>query len=159
MTGHLSPIASAKRFAWLPRSDRRLVVEAGVWLVGVACGLQLLRFSALRALVDRLSRPTRACDVTAEDRARLATQVSWAITAAARLPFLRTCLVRAMGAELMLRRRGIDARFQVGAKRPRAGRPLEAHAWIELDGQTIVGHLPNHAEYFVLSPPERGQHA
>jgi len=56
----------------------------------------------------------------------------------------------------MLRRRGIDARFHVGAKRPQPGEPLEAHAWVELDGHTIVGYLPNLSEYFALSLQERG---
>lgn len=150
--GPLSTIASMRRFASLPRSDQRLVLEAAIWLVGVACGLRVLPFSVLRNRLDRLAGPRDASGLPLEDRARLASRVNWAITAAARLKRLRTCLVRALSAEVMLRRRGIDARFHVGAKRPRPGKPLEAHAWLELDGQTIVGHLPNHTEYFVLSP-------
>lgn len=154
--GASSTIASVRRFASLPRSDQRLVLEAAIWLVGVAFGLQMLRFSVLRNRLDRLAGPRVASGHAREARARLASRVSWAITAAARLPLLRPCLVRALSAEVMLRRRGIDARFHVGAKRPRGGESLEAHAWLELDGQTIVGHLPNHTEYFVLSPQGRG---
>lgn len=157
--GPLSTIASAKRFASLPRSDQRLVLEAAIWLVSIACGLRILPYPALRNLLDRLAHPRRTSGVPLGDHASVAARVSWAITAAARVPFLRTCLVQAMSAEVMLRRRSVDARFQVGAKRPQAGEPLEAHAWIELDGQTVVGHLPNHAEYFALSHHGRGGRA
>jgi hypothetical protein len=60
-------------------------------------------------------------------------------------------LIEALAAEAMLRRRGFDARFMLGVSRP-TDRGLGAHAWIELDGEVIVGSLDTLASYAVLQP-------
>jgi hypothetical protein len=71
VTGYSSSIASVKRFAALPRSDQRLVLEATLWLVDVACGLRILPFAALRTLLDRLSRSGHTSGVLVSDRTNL----------------------------------------------------------------------------------------
>lgn len=54
---------------------------------------------------------------------------------AAHLPWRTTCLVRAIGGALLLRRRGIAATIRFGVSR--AGGELSAHAWL-LVGDTII---------------------
>lgn len=71
---------------------------------------------------------------------RLARQVEWA---AHRLPFAAQCLPQAMALSWLLRRRGIRHAL-VFAVRPADLRaaPDPLHAWIEIDGVTILGELP-----------------
>jgi len=70
---------------------------------------------------------------------RLAADVDWA---AKRLPFPTACLPRAMALSWMLRRKRIEHSV-VFAVRPADSREsAEApHAWVEIDGQKILGDL------------------
>jgi hypothetical protein len=54
----------------------------------------------------------------------------------------------------MLRRRGHDARLQIGVVRP-TGAELNAHAWVELDGEVLVGRLESLPSYAVLAARTR----
>jgi len=45
------------------------------------------------------------------------------------------CLPRSLALQLLLRRRGIDARLRIGARR--VDSRLDGHAWIEVDGLPI----------------------
>lgn len=47
------------------------------------------------------------------------------------------CLPRALAAQTMLRRRGIASRLCLGVARE--GGALRAHAWVEVEGRTMVG--------------------
>jgi hypothetical protein len=75
-----------------------------------------------------------------EKAGQLAAHVEWA---AARLPFSTKCLPRAMALSWMLRRKGVGHEM-VFAARPAQLRGLAGtlHAWIEVDGQKIIGDLP-----------------
>ena len=70
---------------------------------------------------------------------QLAADVEWA---AKRLPFPTKCLPRAMALSWMLRRKRIEHSV-VFAVRPADSREsAEAlHAWVEIDGQKILGNL------------------
>ena len=63
--------------------------------------------------------------------------------AAARLPFARKCLPRAMALSMLLRRRGIAHRL-VFAVRPRAHAASgdRLHAWVEQAGTLLIGDEP-----------------
>lgn len=71
---------------------------------------------------------------------RLAAHVEWA---AVRLPSSTMCLPQAMALSWLLRRNGIGHQVVVAA-RPAHLRDSEdaLHAWVEVDGQKIMGDLP-----------------
>ena len=50
-------------------------------------------------------------------------------------PFRTKCLPRAVVLWALLQRHGFDAEVQLGVRQ--AGRGLEAHAWVELDGVSL----------------------
>lgn len=58
-------------------------------------------------------------------------------------PFPRAlpCLPRALATQLLLRRRGGGASLCFGVARDGDG-PLTAHAWVELDGEILIGAVP-----------------
>ncbi len=68
-----------------------------------------------------------------------------------RLPFGTTCLVDALAADAMLRRRGIDCTVRFGVRAPRGSGRLEAHAWLEHDGEAVLGRLEDRAGYAPLA--------
>jgi hypothetical protein len=76
----------------------------------------------------------------ASDARRLADDVEWA---ARRLPFATKCLPRAMALSWKLRRQLIGHAVVI-AVRPSQLRhaPDALHAWVEMNGQVILGYLP-----------------
>jgi len=114
-----------------------------LYLVAVAAVVQLAVGTALRLVpvrtVWRLIAKSRTLArwIAKAPEARIA----WAIEAAGRrLPWISTCLVRALAAELFLGN-SRNGHIRIGVRRSAAG-TLESHAWFERDGRTIVGGSP-----------------
>lgn len=57
------------------------------------------------------------------------------------------CLPRALTVQRMLRRRGTSCRVRLGVAAAGAAAPtgpgIRAHAWVERDGQVLIGALPD----------------
>jgi hypothetical protein len=147
-------IALYRRFASLDRRDRRLVVEAASVMALVWTGLRLLRFPALRRLLDRYAS-TRTRLRAGEPSLTTIGNVRWAITAvAARFP-TATCLVQALAADAILRRRGLAPELHIGVRsRDNRARPIEAHAWVECDGSVAIGSIENLSDFTQLRAGE-----
>ena len=140
-----SLIDALRRFA--RSGDRRLIVEAAVVLLLVRVALWTLPYATLRRLLDSIDAGDN------ESSRELVSRVARAVTAVAgRLPF-GTCLVQALAAQAMLRRRGCDSVVRFGVRDIAGGATtIETHAWLEHDGAVIVGRIDNLPEYGVLSP-------
>jgi hypothetical protein len=137
-------------------ADRRLLCEAAVRLAFVRIGLYAVGFAVLRRWLG-LRQP--AADTTqpsdsASGPAEVAGRVAWAVQAAARRIPGATCLVQALVAEAMLRRRGYEPALHFGVRQRPDRRSIDAHAWIELNGAVVVGAVANLGDYAVLSGPE-----
>jgi hypothetical protein len=129
-------IQPCRKFLALDRTQRGLVIEAaGLMLAGWA-GLRLVRFVTLRRILDRVVALTSAGHLPpAED---IVPRVRRAVNAVgARCP-AATCLVQALAADVMLRRRRVSTSLRFGVRfGGTAGDPLEGHAWVECAGATI----------------------
>jgi hypothetical protein len=80
--------------------------------------------------------------------ANLSLRVSRGIQAAAnRLPWHTSCLIRAVAAKWMLRRRGVPSTLYLGARSSGSG--LAAHAWLRTGPSIVTGG----AEESTLYPP------
>jgi hypothetical protein len=144
-------IALFRRFKSLGRSDRRLVLEAASMMALVWIGLRLLRLPTLRRILDRYAEPPAS---TGPGEPQSSGPVRWAISAvAARFP-PATCLVQALAADAILRRRGFASALRFGV-RVRGSRavPVEAHAWVECGGAVVTGGIPDLSEFKVLNTP------
>jgi hypothetical protein len=129
-------IQSYRRFLALDRTQRGLVIEAaGLMLIGWA-GLRLFRFVTVRRVLDRVVALTSASPLSAGED--VVPRVRRAVNAvAARFP-PATCLVQALAAEVMLRRRQVTCNLRFGVRfSETSGDPLEGHAWVECGGSTI----------------------
>lgn len=115
-------------------------------------GLRLLRFPTLRRLLDHYATP-RTPVHAGEHPSRTIGKVRWAITAvAARVPSA-TCLVQALAADAILRRRGLTPELRIGVRaRANGAIPVEAHAWVECDGSVAIGAIENLSDFTLLRP-------
>jgi hypothetical protein len=59
------------------------------------------------------------------------------------------CLARALTTQVLLNRQGYLPDLRIGVAKATAGQ-LEAHAWIEYQGQVVMGHLNDLARYLPL---------
>jgi hypothetical protein len=105
-----------------------LTLRALLWIVRVE-GRRCRR--PFGELVDRLERePVGERPSVATERALAAVRRAYLMT-----PFRRTCLRESLAGVGLLRSLGYGARLGIGVKG--AGTPVEAHAWIEVDGKPL----------------------
>src|SRR5256712_2982691 len=122
-----------RRFLTLPATDRRLLVEAVLFLAAIRLGLRLLPFRTLWRLLDRAPRPSVAAGLFSPDR------IAWAVSVTS--PYVlgvRPCLPQALAAQLLLVRRGFPARLRLGVARGDRGQ-VRAHAWMATGGRVVTG--------------------
>ena len=99
----------------------------------------MVKRQALPDLLRSLDRPSAP---GGDDPRRLAAQLFRPL----RL-WPTTCLYRALGSYALLRAAGQEVRFVIGVRK--AGGELQAHAWLEREGTTIVGALRDEPPYTV----------
>lgn len=132
----------------LTKSPREvwLLAEAACFLCVFKLRLKLVPFRhVLRLRLGSKRNPGHGANAAA-----VTDGVNWAINAAcSRIPGTEKCLVKALAAQQMLLRRGIDARVRIGVPKTLSGN-FEAHAWVESQGRTIVGE--SRSERFVALP-------
>ena len=144
--------ARFRNFARLPAAEKALAVRAIMWLVLARCGLRLLPFDRLHALIA--GRPVRGVADDAWPRA-----VRRAVLRASRSLPGSSCLAQSLVAERLLRRGGSRARLSIGVahadvQQATAASParvtLDAHAWVESGGLLVTGDAP-HDRYRLLA--------
>lgn len=113
--------------------DRRwfLLVRATLSLAHVSIALAIMPF---RLAIRSGSRPLgRKSTYRVDD-------IVWAVTSAARLlPWRTMCLEKGLGCQRMLRSAGIDALLHYGARHHPETGALEAHAWVVVEGNAVIG--------------------
>mgnify|MGYP006283364795 CR=1 FL=1 len=144
MTEILALLRRLRRYSWADRA-----------LLGLAALVCLCMWGALRVLsLRRLVRWTgrRATRPGAADRPTVG-RVAWAVHTAGRHLFpARPCLPQALAARLLLSGLGVATDLRIGVQKPEAD-ALRAHAWVEVDGEVLVGGTDAPAEYHTLLGP------
>jgi len=123
--------------AFLPRlwrlSRRRkfLLLRASVALVAASAAVALLPFR--KAIVFGSVPVGRRTKVSVEEW-------MWAIEAAApRLPCRTMCIEKGLALQRLLRGSGHDAILHYGARTDPEHRKLEAHVWVSLGSEILIG--------------------
>jgi hypothetical protein len=139
----------ASRFFSLSRTDKRLLVQATLYLGIIRIWLWLFSFSRVEKLVDFLVDHYPAGSSGKYPVGR----IPWGINQAGRLIPRSTCLVRALATQVFLAGCGYPSSLCIGvAKGGEAG--FEAHAWVEMDGRAVIGE-PEPSHYTLLMTRER----
>jgi hypothetical protein len=146
-----SPLSLIGKLIRLDATDRRLLAEAAFVVPIVRIALTLLPFRFVHRGVAAATRfLRRSFDPRPAPASRAPERITWAVTAvAARVP-RASCLTQALAATLILARHGQAATLRVGVAKNDDG-SLRAHAWLESDGQAILGEPAPGA--FVPFPP------
>jgi hypothetical protein len=125
-----------RKFFGKPPGARLLLIEAYLFL-GWARVLKLLPFSRVAPRLGRQMAETSYQRVAEDDRT--IGRVSRAVRTMSRHTWWESqCLVMALAAMKMLRRRGIDSTLYLGTAKDESGR-LIAHAWLRSGPYYLTG--------------------
>lgn len=117
--------------------------------MGIACiRLKLFPFKHIAATWgEPQCQDLHICEETFDSSAK---QIGWAVGAVGnRLPWQGTCLIQAMAARQMLRRRSISNVLYFGVKKNKISL-LDAHAWLSVGNHIVTGKR-GHQQFSVLS--------
>ncbi|MFL6721467.1 MAG: lasso peptide biosynthesis B2 protein [Sphingomonas sp.] len=119
------------RFRRLSGERRRLLIRAAAVLTGASAAVALLPF---RRAIRFGSVPVAARNgVSAAD-------CVWAVAAAARrLPLRTVCIEQGLAVQRMARAAGLAAILHYGVRHDDETNKLEAHVWVTVEGQPIIG--------------------
>jgi hypothetical protein len=136
-----------RSFLSLSISDQRLLITSAALLAAIRLGLWLIPFHLLRRLLGKFNRETRS--VSAADEAILS-KIVWAVSVLGnRMP--GSCLTQALATQLMLGRRGRPTTLRIGVSLTEEG-AFTAHAWLETEGEIIIGGSENRSRFCLLPP-------
>lgn len=125
-----------RKFWGLSSADKRLFIRAVFTISALKLFLLTIPFKTLRRWIDKRTQKHPEQPVpTGPSQER----IIWAVDLASQyVPRTKTCLPRALAAELMLARAGYPAEFKIGVTRGQEG-AFQAHAWVELSGKVVIG--------------------
>lgn len=120
------------KFHRLSGRERRVFLQAWLLLLLAGLALRLFPFST----VLRYFNP--ACGAPAANLSLPVARVAWLVErAGGYCPLGTSCLKETLVLSRLLARRGIPALLRIGVRRQ--ADVFAAHAWLELDGQVILG--------------------
>lgn len=134
-----------RKFFRLSWSEQFLLIRVSFLVGATRLGLWLFSLKTVqRVLVGASAKPTRRW----MGRDAYCRRVIWAVYAVGRLLGDKPCLPQALVTQWLLRRKGYPATLHIGVKK---GAPdqLMAHAWVESEGEIIMG---GHASPQVYTP-------
>ena len=139
------------RFLRVRAGAKRLLVFCLALQMGIRLGLWLAPYSKIQGFAEKwankwIPRKTSP-DPTFESR------VVWAIMASSRLVPRCTCFVRALAAQMLFRREEVQTELRVGIAKDSNGR-LKGHAWLEKNGEVLIGGMEDLSQYTLLPPLE-----
>jgi hypothetical protein len=123
----------------LDGSDRRLLVAALGWVLAARAALHAPGRSFVRkqAALDALARSLPSLPSCTSSAA------CWAVTAASKRVPGTVCLPWALALKGLLAQSGRHAELRIGvAPRATPDLPLDAHAWLECDGEQLTWGQP-----------------
>lgn len=125
------------KFFQLPPNERFILAQAWGLFLLVDLALRILSFQYLLNLSKKIV--PRRKDDSALALVPSVMRLSWLVEVAGRYaPVKATCLKRALVLSWLLGRRGTQTELRMGVARHDGS--LKVHAWLNLDGQVIIGH-------------------
>jgi Transglutaminase-like superfamily len=117
-----------------------LLMHAFVVVLAVRLGLWLLPFRLLQRtnVQKRLSQPTQFS----------AQQIAIAVTRVAAYVPHASCLTQALAAHILLAQHGYLSHVRIGVAKD--GVRLAAHAWLEHEGEIVIGNVALAAQHYTI---------
>jgi hypothetical protein len=143
-------IFKINRFLILSFEEKRLVVETSILLSVVTAGLYLLPFKSFMKQIGRLEKKRKG---VIKLRKFDSDKILWAVRRVSRyIPHAR-CLSQAITVKIMLINHIDPVQLRIGLKKSHDDGIL-AHAWLEQQGNIIIGNLADLHKYHILEPLE-----
>ncbi len=138
-----------RKFWRLPWADQWLLVQCFLWVLVVRASLSLFTFEQVRVFLRRF-QPTYPDSLILADEARIQRVVQGVSVASKVLLPKSPCLTQALVAQTLLARQRYPTALRIGVIRPKPN-SLKAHAWLEKDGQIIIGQIDQMDTFIPLS--------
>jgi len=130
-------LAKPIRLLRMPAAERDLLFRAAVLVWGIRLGLWVFSFNTVRHILEKF----QTARLYSRDWQHLKAQrIIWAVVTASRYIPKATCLTQALAGQVLLARYGYESNLHLGVQND-AGGTLGAHAWLEREGQVVIGGL------------------
>jgi len=127
-------------FFRLPLKEKWLFFHILFWIIITKFHLKFFGFKKTKHLIEN-----KVNSISAKKRRFQAAKIIHFINLITNYLISGTCLVKALTGFLILKKNSYNPELQIGLKKD--GAQLEAHAWLTLDGEIILGHLDDLSEY------------
>ena len=139
------------RFGKLTALERGTLFRALLLLPAIGLGLRVLGFRKVQAMLHNY-RVAGSCEPAPNSTLKIALTATSMVSIAARRGFYRaSCLPKSLMLAHLLRRQGIAADLRVGVRKVAGA--LEAHAWVEHNGQPLNDGIDVHERFQAFSQP------
>lgn len=137
----------------LSAGDYQLLLKTFVLLGLVRLGLWLLPFPNLRQAIAKVSQPNPK---QLQVKQVSVGKIIWAVNVSSYyMPGGVKCFARALTTQVLISRQGYSPQLRIGVAKGEGGQ-FEAHAWVEIQGQVIIGNLVDLSRFTPL-PSLEGQ--
>lgn len=139
------------KFLQLRDDDRRLLLHSLILMSAIRLGLWLTSFRTLVQILSKISKPAKTPIESAYHPDQYSIdQIVWAIEMSSQyMPGGVKCLARALTMQVLMRKWGYVPVLHIGVASD-GDNTLEAHAWIEHEGNIAIGELPDLGRYICL---------
>jgi hypothetical protein len=135
-----------KKLRQLSPSDRRVLIEALVWLPATGAALRVLGYHRVHAFLTRLPLSAASDNSVSDSAVRKARAAARMVKAAIGHGLYRaTCLPESLVLWSLLSRRGLPVELHIGTRMD--CKQLKAHAWVEIQGTVINDADDVHKRY------------
>ena len=138
MTGN---VAALRKLSWF---ERRMLAESLLLLPMTSLALRFLPLRVIRVVNDRPRRWRRE----PIDRGRAGRIAHMVAAAAQHGPYRASCLPQSLVLQFLLRRDGMRGELRYGARKIDGA--VQAHCWIEINGEPLIDSPQVHRHYAVL---------
>lgn len=135
------------KFLFLPYQKKKLLGQSLITISAIRLSLWIFPFKALNRWLGNFVAEKSDAPV-------IEWNVIENVTAAVQMcscyvPYA-SCLTQALAARTLLGLKGQYSQLKIGVGRDEDGKFM-AHAWVEVNGKIIIGELPHHRRFNVLS--------
>jgi len=117
----------------LSTTEKCLLLRAWVLLGLIRLGMELLPFSTLKKLLERLKPISSGFKKYFSEE-----ELVWSVTVVSRYIPRATCLAQALTTQFLLQQGGHQAYLHIGIAETEEG-GIKAHAWVESRGRILIG--------------------
>lgn len=138
-------------------SDQWLLIKALMLVWAVRLGLWVLPLRTLREIIAKSTSKASVSEQVEPTDSQLVARLVSSIRRVSKYVPAASCLTQALATQILVGRRGQPASLQIGVTKSAMGN-LRAHAWLESNGEIIIGRVKDQPGFVVLSQPkEAGQ--